>query len=72
VLGHLVRQSHILVGADLWNYYDCSNLLHEWIIRRTNTVEVAGNLNSKITHAYEPFEHILRQDICVPGLLEVV
>ena len=43
-----------------------------WIVRRRNTKHIAGDLRSQIRNANELFENILRQNICVPSLLDII
>ena len=67
----LVRKSDYLVVSDLGHQNNCSYFLYLRIIGRTYAIHVASDLDAQIRDANKLLQHILRQYICVPRLLQV-
>lgn len=67
----LVRKSDYLVVSDLGHQNNGSYFLYLRIIGRTYAIHVASDLDAQIRDANKLLQHILRQYICVPRLLQV-
>ena len=72
VLGKRGGQIHLRVVAPLRRHHHASNLLHLRVVRRADAVHVPRDLRPQIRDGDELLEHVFRQDVRVPRLLDVV
>ena len=72
VLRQLDGQVDRLVRSPLRRHHDAANLLHLRIVRRTDAVQVAGDLGAQVRNGHKLLQHVLGQNVRVARLLDVV
>mmetsp|Transcript_63136 Transcript_63136/g.136700 ORF Transcript_63136/g.136700 Transcript_63136/m.136700 type:complete len:725 (-) Transcript_63136:4486-6660(-) len=72
VVRQLLRQRHRVVRADLRHHDHAPDLLHLGVVRRRDAVEVGGDLRPEVADADEGLEDVLRHDVRVARLADVL
>ena len=70
VLRQLDGQVDRLMRSPLRRHHDATNLLHLWIVRRTDALQVAGDLGAQVRNGNKHLQHVLGQNVRVARLLD--
>ena len=68
----LRRQRYGLVVAHLRDEDDASDLLDPIIVRRRDAVQIPGDLRPQIGNGHEFREDVLRQDVRIPRIFDII